>query len=467
LALVVLADWLFYERVVGWSLAIFAGAVLMVLMGRSPRLFGRRATVVLAVLAAGLLGALVEQPSVLAIALEGVGLSMVAILSHEAWTASVSQWVGSGALLILSPPLRLMMDQMVALRWLVRRPSARPAPVRIVGRWVVPVAGAGMFIGLFAVANPIVERVVRSVVDNLWTVFSWLPVVVTPERVALWIVVGMGVYGLLRYRRFSWLPRGAVVARPPVVARGGGDGGWIVRCLVAFNGVFLVQTGLDAVYLWGGAALPRGMTYAEYAHRGAYPLVATALLAGMFVLLTFRTGGTAQRSSKARALVYAWIGQNVLLLCATIARLWLYIDVYNLTRVRLAAVVWVGLVSLGFVWIVVKIARGRSNVWLWRVNVMTLAATLYAAAFWNGAGFIADFNVRHCREAGGAGAPLDVAYLEALGETSLPALGWVEPRVMGKQRGEVERAREALRRGLAEELSDWRGWSWRRGRLSV
>src|SRR5262249_20708237 len=58
----------------------------------------------------------------------------------------------------------------------------------------------------------------------------------------------------------------------------------ILRSLVLFNTLFAVQSVLDATYLWGGLALPDGMTYAAYAHRGAYPLIVTALLAGGFVL---------------------------------------------------------------------------------------------------------------------------------------------------------------------------------------
>ena len=49
-----------------------------------------------------------------------------------------------------------------------------------------------------------------------------------------------------------------------------------------------MQTGLDLAYLWGGLALPDGMSHAEYAHRGAYPLVVTALLAAGFVLIAMR-----------------------------------------------------------------------------------------------------------------------------------------------------------------------------------
>ena len=69
----------------------------------------------------------------------------------------------------------------------------------------------------------------------------------------------------------------------------------ILRSLLLFNLLFAVQTGLDVVYLWGGVALPDGLTYAAYAHRGAYPLIVTALLAAGFVLAAMRPGGPAER----------------------------------------------------------------------------------------------------------------------------------------------------------------------------
>ncbi len=53
----------------------------------------------------------------------------------------------------------------------------------------------------------------------------------------------------------------------------------ILNSLILFNALFAVQTILDLIYLWGGVRLPDGLSYAEYAHRGAHPLIATALLA--------------------------------------------------------------------------------------------------------------------------------------------------------------------------------------------
>jgi hypothetical protein len=241
----------------------------------------------------------------------------------------------------------------------------------------------------------------------------------------------------------------------------------VIRCLVLFNTAFAVQTVLDVMYLWrSGAQLPGHLTWAEYAHRGAYPLMATALLAGLFVLISFRDGGGSSDLKWARRLVYLWIGQNLFLLFSALWRLGLYVEVYSLTRWRVAAAIWMGLVAIGFAWIVVRLATRRPDAWLLRVNVLTAIAVLYLCCFIDFDGRIAWYNVRHCQEAGGSGTAVDLDYLSALGPEALPALDWLarkvdDPAVANK----AARCFAQRRDQLEKTLEDWRGWTARRARL--
>ena len=141
-----------------------------------------------------------------------------------------------------------------------------------------------------------------------------------------------------------------------------------MRSLVLFNLLFAVQTAMDIHYLWRGAALPDGMTYASYAHRGAYPLIVTALLAAAFVIVAMRPGSDAERSPLMRALVFLWVGQNVLLVVSSILRLDLYVETYLLTYWRVAAFIWMLIVAAGLILIVVRIVTYRSNAWLISAN---------------------------------------------------------------------------------------------------
>ena len=190
----------------------------------------------------------------------------------------------------------------------------------------------------------------------------------------------------------------------------------MTRSLILFNALFALQSGLDLTYLWGGASLPDGMSYAHYAHRGAYPLIATALLAAGFVLIAMRPGGPAEQSRLIRPLVLAWIGQNILLVISSIFRLDLYVAAYSLTYLRLAAFIWMGLVATGLLLMLIQIISWKAQFpgwspptpsrWRW---CCTDAASSTRRGSWRPTMW------RTRREAGGTGPWLDLDYLRSLG----------------------------------------------------
>jgi hypothetical protein len=242
----------------------------------------------------------------------------------------------------------------------------------------------------------------------------------------------------------------------------------ILRALVLFNLLFAAQTILDGAYLWGGVQLPDGLTYASYAHRGAYPLIVTALLAAAFVLVTMRPGCETSGDRLIRALVYLWTAQNIVLVISSILRLDLYVSIYSLTYWRVAAFIWMGLVAVGLVLIMARIALGKSNEWLSVANLLTLSATLYACCFINFAAMIATYNLAHSLEMNGGEYKLDIGYLLSLGPASLPALNDLIRKV-----GEPNALPVDLcwrRYSLASEhkgrMKKWRAWTFRGWRLS-
>jgi hypothetical protein len=481
---VALADWLFYGHPVGWTAGLFAAFVvaLLTLRGGAFLRTGRGVLVVLA--AGGLVAALVEEPTPLAVLLTALAASMLAVLNRNPWPGGTRLWAlrlveGIGFALV-----RVVTDNRVALRWLRRRPMSGAGPARLVTVWALPIALGAVFVALFRAANPIIARLVGDALDWMGDLLSHVLALVDLPRNVFWACVAAAVYALLRVRRSrrraagsaaaaaeEWDHRGADEATADaarvtaysLAPRAVSAEGVIVRCLLVFNALFAVQTALDALYLFGGAALPDGMTFAEYAHRGAYPLVATALLAAAFVLIAFRPGGAAERSTLARRLVYAWVAQNVFLTVTAAWRLDLYVGVYSLTRLRLAAGVWMLLVATGLVWIGCRIVLRRDNAWLLNANVLTTLAVLYACCFVNFDGAIADYNVAHCREAGGEGVAIDADYLYSLGPDALPAMRRLTPMLKDPNRRRAAEAYgAAFTSQLRDELRDWRGWTLRR-----
>ena len=322
--------------------------------------------------------------------------------------------------------------------------------------WSLPlILGVG-FVAFFGVANLIIGQWFSALSEWLATWFDlrcWLP---TPTRVLLWWLAGCGAWMLLRLRPLRLAPISQAIPTAEV------DGTALVwRCLVVVNVVFALQLAFDLVYLVGGLHLPSGMTYASYAHRGAWPLLIAALVSAALVSAAFRPGGAARQSTWARRLVLLWLGQNVALTIAAAWRLWLYVDTYGLSSWRLGAAIWVGLVAVGLVLIAVRIALAQSNRWLIDANTVSTLVTLVLCCWIDVGGTVAWHNVRHCREAGGAGVSIDFAYLDHFSVEAAPALAW-----LAEHSSDLSVARNAKAMADAQRdhaitlLEDWRAWTW-------
>lgn len=452
--LIALADWLFYGQPAGWTFALFffAAAMLVALKG-GPHLRGiSGAGALIAVL--GLLAALVIQPGPLAVVMCALSIAVLAIIAREPAPQDAAALALRLTVFALKMPLQWILD-VRPLRRILQRRQFGPSGKSLLN-WTLPVAGSLFFLALFAVANPLLSLEFDLWAQKLQGLFA--DISLAPSRGFFWALTGLCAWALLRVRTLV-ARRSAVQpqSRPMSVGRAS----MLVRCLALFNVIFLVQTVLDMTYLFGGLQLPQGMTYAEYAHRGAYPLVATALLAATFVLSAYRSGPATRETAAARRLVLLWIAQNIFLTFSAAWRLHLYTNVYSLTRLRVAAGIWMLLVALGLAWIGLRIAAGRSNRWLVSRNLATIAIVLYACCFVNFEGAIAWHNVRHCRELAGIGAALDYRYLNDLGEEAVPALLWM------KQRGypappDVLEAQQLRLAGLHD---NWRAWTYRRMKL--
>ena len=330
--------------------------------------------------------------------------------------------------------------------------------------WFIPVALSGIFAVLFVSANPLLEKWISLM--NPGSATSYISL----GRVLFWAAALSLVWPFIhvRWRRKSEVPADLAAAETeeqekPADSADFFGAATILRSLILFNLLFAVQTALDVFFLWGNAALPADISYAAYAHRGAYPLILTALLAAGFVLVAMRPGGPAEQSKVIRPLVYLWVAQNVLLVASSILRLDLYVQIYLLTWWRVAAFIWMLLVAFGLLLIVARIRLNRSNDWLIRANLITLTATLYVCSLVNFPAVIADYNVDHSREVSGKGVSVDMNYLFHLGPQALPAIDRAialrasDPNLVSRRNYLVEQHHN--------DVASWRAWGFRSWRL--
>jgi len=448
IALIAAADQLFLGTTIGsWIGALALGWILVLLLSR-PALRRRPSLIALAV-ATGFAGVLAHAPGMLGWVLFWSALSIAALMPRigrfdDAWRWSLRLLAHAG-----TGPLAPLLDGIRLFRARPRR--GRPSPAGLAALLTLPLAMTGLFLALFASANPLIARGLTQVS---------LP---SPLSAIFWILVLLVVWPSLRPSR--WATR--IVARVPSadIELPGLPRATLLLSLILFNAVFALQNGLDLAFLWSGAPLPQGMTLADYAHRGAYPLIATALLAGLFVLVALKPGSASAANPAIRRLVVLWVAQNLLLVASSILRTLDYVEAYSLTGFRIAALAWMGLVAIGLVLICWRMLAGRSAAWLINANALMATLALGAASVVDLDASAAAWNVRHAREVGGRGVELDLCYLSWTGPSSLLSLIELERRPLPpKFRDRVRYVRAEAMETLTYHQTDWRSWTWRNQR---
>lgn len=395
--LVLLADFLFYAQPLGQSLALYALALYAAASALRPA-----ATPLTGPLTLLAICALPVVDYVQPLSLGFLALGLLAALGWMILGSRLTLATGAWRLAQLIPfgGARSLHAGARTLRQDLRGSGLAR---RLWRAWAFPIGGGLVLLQLLAAANPLLADWLHRMTRLDANLFD------SVLRAGFWLGIGLLVWPFLVADRTA-LAR--PVALPGLRLPGIGiNGASVARALIAFNLMLGVQTVLDALFLWSGAALPPAMTLATYAHRGAYPLLATALLAGAFALAA--RPWLAQRPML-KPLLLLWLGQNVLLTLSALYRLELYVESFGLTYLRVHAGIWMALVAAGLALTAWQVAASRDNPWLVRRCGLLGLATLYVCAFVNFAAIIASVNVAEGR--------IDIAYLCDLGPSAAAAI---------------------------------------------
>ena len=233
--------------------------------------------------------------------------------------------------------------------------------------------------------------------------------------VAAWIVAGGMIYAL---QRFGMQDDG-----PSRCASGGGWLGFVecATVLISVNALFGAFLAIQFAYLFGGQTnvlTDAGFTYAEYARRGFFELVAVAaltlaLILGLHRITRRETGAAVHRFN---SLASHLVALTLVLLASAFQRLLLYENAYGFTEIRLYVHVFMGWLAVALVWVIAAL-------WL-RWNRFALGGFVAAIGFLttlnliNPDAFIARRNLARYAATG----KLDAAYLGSLSDDALPVL---------------------------------------------
>jgi Domain of unknown function (DUF4173) len=452
--LVAFGDWLFWQRHFGiGNIGIYGLGMLAALLVVRPATIKSVPGFIATLATALYCSAIIFDAGPLSLLMFWTALCVAALLPFSSRLSDGWQWFWRlalhGVASLINPILEVTKLKKIAKRRGPRSMGLRSA----FGLLALPVVGGAIFFALFVQANPVLEKLVAG-----WKLPAFDEVLVF--RIIVWGIAALLVWSVLR----PWRMKGgntaigspaALVVSPALFSLAS-----IQLSLWVFNGLFLMQNGMDLAFLSGVVPLPDTMTLASYAHRGAYPLIGTALLAGLFVMVILNPATRAASNKMVRALVVVWIAQNVVLVVSSMVRTWDYVEAYSLTQMRIAALAWMVIVGIGLGLICWRMLRAKSGAWLINANLWALGIMLTAFCFIDMGGMVAKWNVTHAREVGGKGAHLDLCYMGEMGAGAIGPLMSLEAKPLPLEFRQRVKSVRLQTQAEAESWMNSGGWTW-------
>ncbi len=190
--------------------------------------------------------------------------------------------------------------------------------------------------------------------------------------------------------------------------------------LGSVNVLFFIFILVQLTYLFGGESniSAQGFTYAEYARRGFFELIAVAIIS-LLLLLTTEKYVVKKETDHAigfKVLSTALVVQVILIMASAFTRLSLYEEAYGFTTLRLYSYAFIILLAVVFCLLLYKIYKDkRENTFAFRVFI---SITLFLAVmnFLNPDAFIARRNIERFATTG----KLDIYYLSRLSDDAIP-----------------------------------------------
>jgi hypothetical protein len=280
-----------------------------------------------------------------------------------------------------------------------------------------------------------------------------------------WVAGGFLHAALLARRDEHAPPRGAragAAGGPPVVGTRE-----VVVALVLVDALFAVFVALQLGWLFGGAPVvgaATGVSYAEYARRGFFELVAVAALALPGLLAAHARVAADASPAARRARRRFGVAAGVLVACVLVVlvsaadRMRLYVDAYGLTEARFYATAFMAWLAAVFTWAAAALLRNRPA--SFAVGALTSAWTwLLALNVVNPEARIVAVNAARIAE----GRPFDATYVTALSADAVPALAAralpaLAARGLAAEACAMHRAIDRAGRPSPAE-ADWRAWT--------
>ncbi|MBA2270984.1 MAG: DUF4173 domain-containing protein [Chthoniobacterales bacterium] len=458
--LIISGDFLFWSHDPGVSLGIFAALAVAALVAAHGSGTNARMLIIAGLLLPSAVQTGIELSLSNLIVLGALGTVTLGETAFASLHTASSRWAES-AWALLRP--------IAGWKWLrsiIRRSPLGGAQLarasETIARVILPTAAVTLvFAVLLGAGNAILGRWIFTAINS---VVGWFA---DPElvfaRTLLWVALATFALTILRPRE---TPAGKRIWHRAVPdlpqPKNAALALWrSITALAVLNVLFFAANTADALYLWTGGALPEGVTYSEFVHHGVYSLIAAVVLSAVVIVLIFQQVPTIRTAPAVKALGLFWIAQNVVLITGVLLRLQRYVEVYDLSELRVYVGCFLLLVTAGLGLLTVHLVSRKGLGWLLLTNLLATFALFFVLQFRDVAKWVAESNV--ARWEADRTRMLDVEYLASLGASAIPSLirvAEMPDRAEAHQAFVIIQKRKPRAQAYLAEL-DWRSWQQR------
>ncbi|HEX3082214.1 MAG TPA: DUF4173 domain-containing protein [Candidatus Saccharimonadia bacterium] len=309
-----------------------------------------------------------------------------------------------------SPPLGKTLAELVALP---RAAKNQPTTVQVLKGIALTVPFLVIFVLLFSSADLVVHRYLTSLFN-----FS-----ITPQTLVRVVLVGIATLGLIGAYSYTLIRSGKTEEAPAPAPKSRVLGPIESSILFgSLNVLFFAFIVIQFAYLFGGQhnISAQGFTYAEYARKGFFELIAVALLTFGLAWAgdQFVAKGKAGHTRAFRLLSGALVLQVILIMASAFKRLYLYEQAYGFTTLRLYSHAFTVLLAVIFLILLYKILKDASEPIFALPAFIAVIAFVVAMNLLSPDAFIARANLDRFHSTG----KIDSAYLARLSDDALPQL---------------------------------------------
>jgi hypothetical protein len=218
--------------------------------------------------------------------------------------------------------------------------------------------------------------------------------------------------------------------------------------------LFLVFIGFQVTYLFGGEAniVGAGFTYAEYARRGFFELLAVAILSLLILFVSEKySGSEIKRDIKFLAPALVLMAEVGIVMISAFKRLSLYVDAYGMTLDRFYVTVVIALLLVLFILLAIKFIKSKPEQFFTFGALLSVLSFLALVNIINPDAFVIKHNIEQFKRTN----KIDVAYTQNLSADAVA--GKIELYKMLEGQGKRTLQESLLQhRGRLEEVSqDW------------